>query len=113
MKDLDPVFIFPGSKANKPIVTGTMAAVVKRMGIAGATPHGFRSTFKDWVAEKTKFENIVSEMALAHKIPSQVEAAYRRGELLEKRRNLMEAWCGYCMRPPGEAKIVAFGRKAS
>lgn len=115
LKGHDPVFIFPGNKPNRPIVTGTLGAVLKRMGIKDATAHGFRSSFKDWAAEKTKFENIVSEMALAHKIASDVEAAYRRGELMEKRRRLMEAWCGYLMRPArGEREnIIPFGRKSA
>lgn len=59
------------------------------------TPHGFRSTFRDWAAENTPFENIVVEQALAHTIGNAVEAAYRRGDLLERRRELMEAWGGY------------------
>ncbi len=56
-----------------------------------ATAHGFRSTFRDWVSEETEFGQVV-EMALAHAIGSKVEAAYRRGKLLEKRRELMNAW---------------------
>jgi len=62
-------------------------------------PHGFRSTFRDWAAEQTNFPNIVSEAALSHAIDDKVEAAYRRGELLEKRRRLMQAWANYCARP--------------
>ncbi len=63
------------------------------------TPHGFRSTFRDWAAENTPFENIVVEQALAHAIGSAVEAAYRRGDLLERRRELMEAWGSYITQP--------------
>ena len=63
------------------------------------TPHGFRSTFRDWAAENTLFENIVVEQALAHAIGSAVEAAYRRGDLLERRRELMEAWGSYVTQP--------------
>jgi hypothetical protein len=71
-------------------------------------PHGFRSTFKDWASECTSFLNIVSEMALAHKVSDKVEAAYRRGELLEKRRRLMEAWAAFAMSDPTKAgnKVV-------
>ena len=61
-----------------------------------ATTHGFRSTFKDWCAEATHTPNFVSEAVLAHVIADQVEAAYRRGELLEKRRRLMDEWSNYC-----------------
>jgi integrase len=60
------------------------------------TVHGFRSTFRDWAAEQTSFPNEVVEMALAHSIPSAVEAAYRRGDLLEKRRELMNSWAEFC-----------------
>lgn len=63
------------------------------------TPHGFRSTFRDWAAESTSFENIVVEQALAHTIGSAVEAAYRRGDLLERRRELMQAWGEYVTQP--------------
>ena len=60
------------------------------------TAHGFRSTFRDWAAEQTHFPRDVAEMALAHTISDKVEAAYRRGDLFEKRRLLMEAWATYC-----------------
>lgn len=62
-------------------------------------PHGFRSTFKDWCAETTNYPNIVSEMALAHKISNETEAAYRRGDLLEKRRRLMRDWAKFATMP--------------
>lgn len=66
------------------------------MGRSDIIAHGFRSTFRDWAAETTNATREVAEMALAHVIPSKVEAAYRRGDLLEKRRGLMAAWSGYC-----------------
>jgi integrase len=65
----------------------------------GYVPHGLRSTFRDWAAETTAFPNHVVEMALAHSIGNVVEKAYRRGDLFEKRRNLMQAWSDYCARP--------------
>jgi integrase len=68
-----------------------LGAVLKRMNVE-ATVHGFRSTFKDWAAERTDYPNEVSELALAHTIGSKVEAAYRRGDLIEKRRSLMADW---------------------
>jgi integrase len=73
------------------------------------TAHGFRSTFRDWCAERTSFPSEVAEMALAHSLKSKVEAAYRRGDLFEKRRKLMDAWSAYCMTPQA-GKIVSFGR---
>ena len=76
-----------------------MAMVLRRMKIDGATPHGFRSTFRDWAAERTLFTNEVCEAALAHVISNKAEAAYRRGDLFDKRRKLMEAWAAYCPLP--------------
>jgi integrase len=113
MQGLDAKFIFPGTKAGKSMSNGTMLAVIKRMEVR-ATVHGScRSSFKDWAAETTNFENIVSEMALGHKVASEVEAAYRRGELLEKRKLLMQAWADYCASPPAEGKVVPFAKQAS
>lgn len=78
-------------------------ALQKRLG-ADSTVHGLRSTFKDWAAETTGYANEVSEMALAHKIRNQVEAAYRRGDLLEKRRHLMEDWSQFVTK--GQNKVI-------
>jgi len=74
----------------------SMSTVIKRMGRDNVTVHGFRSTFRDWAAEMTDFPNHVIEMALAHAIGDKVEAAYRRGDLVDKRRKLTEAWARYC-----------------
>jgi integrase len=68
------------------------------------TVHGFRSTFKDWCSEQTAYPNEMSEMALAHTVPDKVEAAYRRGDMREKRRRLMADWAAYCASPPAEKK---------
>jgi integrase len=73
------------------------------------TTHGFRSTFRDWAAERTNFPREVAEMALAHTIGDKVEAAYRRGDLFEKRRKLMEAWAGFCA--DTTAQVVPMSRK--
>jgi integrase len=73
------------------------------------TAHGFRSTFRDWAAEQTHYQNHVVEMALAHAIGDRVEAAYRRGDLLAKRRELMDDWARYCTaetRPDASAIVV-------
>lgn len=82
--------IFPGSKG-QPLSDMTLTAVMRRMNVS-AVPHGFRSTFRDWVGEKTSFPRELAEQALAHSFESKVEAAYRRGDALEKRREMMEAW---------------------
>ena len=73
-----------------------MTMTLRRMGRGDLTVHGFRSTFRDWAAEQTHHQNHVVEMALAHAIGNKVEAAYRRGDLLEKRRQLMQDWAEYC-----------------
>jgi integrase len=69
--------------------------VLERMN-RGETVHGFRSSFRDWAAEETNYPNHVVEMALAHAISGEVEKAYRRGDLFEKRRRLMDDWARYC-----------------
>lgn len=73
----------------------TLSAVIRRMG-APCVPHGFRSTFRDWVSERTAYPGDMAEMALAHTISDKVEAAYRRGDLFEKRRQLMHDWASFC-----------------
>ncbi|MED5543914.1 MAG: integrase arm-type DNA-binding domain-containing protein [Pseudomonadota bacterium] len=88
--------VFPGMKAGKPMSDMTLNKICRDMG-ADAVPHGFRSSFRDWVSEETEFDGDIAEMALAHTIQNKVEAAYRRGNLLEKRRRLMEAWSRYCL----------------
>jgi integrase len=75
------------------------------MGI-NVTPHGFRSTFRDWAAETTAYPNHVVEQALAHAIGNGVEAAYRRGDLFEKRRQLMQDWSNYCDRQNASAGVT-------
>lgn len=90
----DVPFLF-ASAQKKPLSDMTLTAVLRRMNIA-AVPHGFRSTFKDWASERTDYPNEVSEMALAHAIESKTEAAYRRGDLFERRRNLMDEWAAFC-----------------
>ncbi|MHC2672753.1 integrase [Bradyrhizobium diazoefficiens] len=92
-------FVFPGGRKGVPISNMAMAGVLKRMGRLEITVHGFRSTFRDWAAERTGYPNHVVEMALAHVIGNKVEAAYRRGDLFEKRRRLMTDWATYCGTP--------------
>lgn len=89
-------FVFPGRKKEQPLSNMVFLQLLKRMERTDITPHGFRSTFRDWTSERTAFPREVAEMALAHTIGSKVEAAYRRGDLLDKRRELMEAWADFC-----------------
>ncbi len=90
--------VFPGGKRGKPLSNMAMLELLKRMGRPDLTVHGFRSTFRDWAAETTHFPNEMVEMALAHIIENRVEAAYRRGDLFQKRRELMVTWSAYCQR---------------
>src|SRR3546814_14486931 len=83
-----------------------MAAVLKRMQRDEITVHGFRSTFRDWAAERTSYHPNVVEMALAHAIGNKVEAAYRRGDLLDKRRRLMVDWAKVCATPAAGNGLV-------
>lgn len=89
----DPVF--PSVKGGKPLSSMAMAMLLRRMDSV-VTAHGFRSAFRDWASETTGFPHEVCEMALAHTIGNKAEAAYRRGDLFDKRRGLMDAWAGYC-----------------
>jgi integrase len=88
-------YVFHGAKRDKPMSDMTMMKVLRDMGET-VTAHGFRSSFRDWVSEDTQFSGDLAEAALAHAIPNKVEAAYRRGNLLEKRRGLMDAWGANC-----------------
>lgn len=87
--------VFPGMKRDRPLSDMTLLKVLRDMGLP-ATVHGFRSAFRDWVAEETSFAGEVAEAALAHAIPNKVEAAYRRTDYFEKRRTLMVTWGSYC-----------------
>ncbi len=73
-----------------------MEMMMRRMGLGHFTPHGFRSSFRDWAAEETSFPREIAEMCLAHTVGTQVERAYRRSDLLDKRRQLLVAWAAYC-----------------
>jgi integrase len=109
-------YVFPGGKAGQPLSNMAMLALIERMnerrdaaglprwtdpmkGNKDVVPHGFRSTFRDWASERTNFPNEVVEMALAHAVGDKVEAAYRRGDLFDKRRRLMDAWAEFCGKP--------------
>jgi integrase len=104
-------FIFPGKREGRPIGANTVLRIAKETADVDITTHGLRSTFRDWAAERTNFPREVAEKALAHAIPNAVEAAYRRGDLFEKRRKLMDAWAAYCAKVETDAgKVVALAR---
>lgn len=88
--------IFIGAKKDRPMSDGTLTAVLKRMKRDDVTVHGFRSSFRDWVSEKTNYDSATAEAALAHVIGDRIEAAYRRGDLFEKRRSMMQDWARFC-----------------
>jgi len=100
-------FVFIGGKQGAPLSNMAMLELMKGMR-PGYVPHGFRSTFRDWAAECTGYANHIVEKALAHVVADKVEAAYRRGDLFEKRRKLMADWCRYCSSPKAEGRVVAF-----
>lgn len=96
-------FVFPGRKAGTCISDAAAIEFLKRIGRNDCTPHGMRSTARSWAAECTGFPREVCEQALAHKLRDRVEAAYQRGDYLEKRQALMRAWGEYCMSGPASA----------
>lgn len=98
--------VFPSARQGRPLSDMTLAAVLKRLGVP-VTPHGFRSTFRDWAEEATSYPYEVKEAALAHTVKSKTERAYRRGDLFEKRRDMMDAWASYAT--GAGAKVVRLG----
>lgn len=100
-------YIFPGWKARKPLTGAACLMLLDDMGVADLTVHGFRSTFRTWAAEQTNHPREIAEAALAHVIKDKTEAAYQRGDLLGRRRALMQEWAAYCN---GQAATVPAGR---
>jgi integrase len=98
-------FVFPGQRRGRPLSQGAL----RKLCPAGATMHGFRSSFRDWCGEETNFPRELAEQALAHATGSAVEQAYRRGDALEKRRALMEAWATFC-EPHAGGNVIALTR---
>ena len=101
-------FVFPGAKRGKPLSNMAMLNTLKRIGRDDLTAHGFRSTFRTWAAERTNYQREVIEAALAHVVGDKTEAAYQRGDLLDKRRRLMDAWAAYCDSRATTGKVVAY-----
>jgi len=101
-------YLFPSHHPDKPLSHMTMLMLLKYMGHDDYTVHGFRSAFKDWCRDRTRFDNYVVEAALSHTFGDRVEQAYARSDVLEKRRELMNAWAKFCATPPakGTGKVV-------
>lgn len=102
--------VFPAARGGQ-LSDMTLSAVLRRMDVS-AVPHGFRSTFRDWVSERTNYPGDMAEMALAHAIGSKVEAAYRRGDMFERRRKMMQDWATFLGRSAPAADVVPFRAKA-
>jgi integrase len=98
--------VFPGLRRAVPLSRMVLLKLLWRLGHREVTVHGFRSSFSDWAAERTNYPREVVEMALAHASENPVEAAYRRGDLFEKRRQLMDAWAQFCAAPATTGEVV-------
>jgi integrase len=99
-------FVFAGRTGDAPLSAEAIGHAMHMLGRGDVTTHGFRSSFRDWCGERTNFPREVAEAALAHAIENRVEAAYRRGDALAKRRRMMEAWDRFCATPPPTGATV-------
>ncbi len=105
---------FPGGRTAAPLSNMAFLMLLRRMGRDDLTAHGFRATFKTWASERTSFQNEIVEAALAHVIGNKVEQAYRRGDLFEKRRRLMQQWATFCTSlSPADAKNKVLSPRAT
>jgi integrase len=98
-RQAEDAFVFAGAKPGRPLSNMAFLMLLRRMGRDDLTAHGFRSTFRDWAAERTNFPAEVAEMALAHTVSDKTVAAYRRSDLFDRRRRLMAAWATFCTAP--------------
>jgi integrase len=103
-------YIFPGRSADKPLSNMVFLMTLRRMRL-NITVHGFRSSFRDWASERTNFAREVCEHALAHAVADKTEAAYRRGDLLDKRRDLMTAWAAFATSGHADVTPLRAGAK--
>ena len=107
-RDRNP-HVFPGARPRQPLGVTAFATTMRRLTKGAFTPHGFRSAFRDWAGDKTNFQREVAEAALAHAVGDETEQAYRRGDALEKRRELMDRWASFCF--PSAADVVSLGSR--
>ena len=110
VRGLDSDLVFPGQKRGRPMPDTTLLNISKRMGREGATVHGLRSSFRDWAEERGGMPREVAELSLAHEVGDATERAYRRSDLLGKRRDLMERWARFCC--PVSADVIEIGGRA-
>jgi integrase len=104
-------FIFPNARGNQPLSEMALEMLMRRLNAKPATVHGFRSAFRDWAGEATNFPRELAEQALAHQVGDATELAYRRGDALERRRALMDAWSAFC-EPRNSANVVPMSRRS-
>jgi integrase len=104
-------FLFPGPRRGKPLSNMAFLMLLRRMELDDLTVHGFRATFKTWASERTSFQNEIVEAALAHVIGDKLEQAYRRGDMFEKRRRLMQQWATFCTIAPVQENVTLLRRK--
>jgi integrase len=105
-------FVFPGFRDGRPLSEATLTAVLRRLEVEDVTVHGFRSSFRDWAGDCTPVARDVVETALAHVIEDKTEAAYRRSDALETRRELMDSWLAYCEPKAGNVVAIRRAKKA-
>jgi integrase len=103
-RQAEDAFVFPGGKNGKPLSNMAFLMLLRRIGPGDVTVHGFRSSFRDWAAERTNFPAEVVEMALAHTVSDKTVAAYNRSDLFDRRRRLMAAWATFCSAPEKKAQ---------
>jgi integrase len=103
--------VFPGQRPERPLSGMAMEMMLRRMKVEGATVHGFRSACRDWPGNEPHFPREIAEAALAHVIGDKAEQAYRRGDALEKRRALMDAWAAWCEPSDGSNIVPLKSRK--
>ena len=109
VQGLDETYVFPGQKRGKGLSNMAMAQLLKRIGRSDITVHGFRSSFRDWAAERSGMPREIAELSLAHEVGNAVERAYRRSDLIDKRRVLMERWSLSCQLT--KAELLIFDRR--
>jgi integrase len=111
-REMNNTHLFIGARKGAGLSNMAMLELLRGVdGCDGLTVHGFRSSFRDWAGELTYFPREIAEAALAHVLKDKTEAAYMRGDLLAKRRKLMEAWANFCAKPPGKIVPIEHGRK--
>lgn len=109
LRSMASEYVFEGQKRHRPLSNMAMLMLLRRMNVEGVTVHGFRSTFRDWASEVASAPREVAEMSLAHKVGSDVERAYARSDLLDRRRGLMEKWSGFVSSRDGNVISVVEG----